>query len=101
LITKADGQLAFPSLTAQKTASFSLGFRPQSQNEGGNGWQGSQFAMNDPQGVGKGQSVRIEMLVLGGFVHQGAHSPVSEHHAVKLLLNQWKRDKPVEEGQVG
>jgi len=34
LITKADGQLAFPSLTAQKTASFSLGFRPQSQLPG-------------------------------------------------------------------
>jgi hypothetical protein len=31
LITKADGQQAFPSVTAQKTASFSLSFRPQSQ----------------------------------------------------------------------
>jgi hypothetical protein len=39
---------------------------------------GSQFATNDPQGVGKGQSVRIEMLVLGGFVHQGAHSEHSD-----------------------
>jgi hypothetical protein len=29
LITEADGQHAFPSVTAQKTASFSLSFRPQ------------------------------------------------------------------------
>jgi hypothetical protein len=32
VITKADGQQAFPSVTAQKTASFSLSFRPQSQS---------------------------------------------------------------------
>jgi len=31
LITEADGQHAFPSVTAQKTASFSLSFRPQPQ----------------------------------------------------------------------
>ena len=30
LITETEGQRAFPSLTAQKTASFSLGFRPKS-----------------------------------------------------------------------
>src|SRR4029077_20699425 len=30
LITEAEGQRAFPSLTAQKTASFCLGFRPKS-----------------------------------------------------------------------
>ena len=33
VITKADGQQAFPSVTAQKTASFSLSFRPQSHKE--------------------------------------------------------------------
>jgi hypothetical protein len=32
LITEAEGQRAFPSLTAQKTASFSLGFRPKSHD---------------------------------------------------------------------
>ncbi len=32
MITEAEGQRAFPSLTAQKTASFSLGFRPKSQD---------------------------------------------------------------------
>jgi hypothetical protein len=32
LITEADGQHAFPSVTAQKTASFSLSFRPQPQS---------------------------------------------------------------------
>jgi hypothetical protein len=31
LITEADKQDAFPSVTAQKTASFSLSFRPQPQ----------------------------------------------------------------------